>query len=594
LSTQARNAFRQLGLSHLLAVSGLHLALVASMVFAAVRLSAGRSAWLAARWDTRSAALLVGVLVSILYALYAGWGTPVRRALILLLALAVTVTRSRTGLRAEPIAAAAMMVLAFEPGALFEAGAQLSFVAAGALVFAAPRPERPDRGWLGARVDTLEVAIRSSATVVAATAPISAWQFGAIAPIGLLANLIAIPWTAFVVLPSAMLAGLATGCGFESLARVWVPGAARVAAATLEFALESASHLPPPVMTARPPMYWLCGVGLTLAMTLCVKRTLLRLSGAVLVSGLLAWAPVARIEPPPPRLIALEVGQGSASIIQGREAAVLVDAGGGRRTGDWGQWAVLPALAALGIDRLDLVVVSHGDLDHRGGVPSVLRAIEVGEVWVPFGAVDDPDFDPVWQAAHERGVVVRERGAGEASISLGDIRITPLWPPARAKGGEPMQGIDSRNDRSLVVGVEVGGARVLLPGDLEAGGEQALIRGGENLRADVLVLSHHGSRSSSSATFLQAVGAPVAIASAPCGGHFGMPHQEVLDRAKSHGISTWWTGRDGAVMVALRNPLAVWGYSRGSASNHCRLEPSTSEPKSGRPTRRGERGWIPR
>ncbi len=90
-----------------------------------------------------------------------------------------------------------------------------------------------------------------------------------------------------------------------------------------------------------------------------------------------------------------------------------------------------------------------------------------------------------------------------------------------------------------------------------------------DLRAEVLVLPHHGSRSSSTAIFLDAVGATVAIASAPCNGRFGMPHREVIDRAGAAGLSVWWTGRDGAVLVGLRDPLTVWGFADRRGSERC-------------------------
>jgi competence protein ComEC len=470
------------------------------------------------------------------------------------------------------MAAAAMAILAFEPAALFEAGAQLSFAAAGALVFAARCPDRRERGWWGARVNAIETVARASATALAATAPIAGWHFGEVTPNGLLANLIAIPWTALLILPSALLCALVSGCGFTALAQVLLSGASWIATVSLEFALDIASRLPPPLFVTRPAMAWFLAVGVALLVTLRVKGTLLRVAGALLVVALLAGAPAARIAPPPPRLIALEVGQGSATIIQGRTAAVLVDAGASMPGGDWGKRAVLPALAALGIEALDLVVVSHGDRDHRGGVPSVLAAIPVAEVWVPYGAALDPAFEAVRRTARAQGAVLLERGAGAAPVVLGDLRVASLWPPARANGAGALDGTEARNDRSLVVGIEAGGHQLLIPGDLEMRAEKALIQAGGNLRAELLVLPHHGSRSSSSTAFLRAVGASVAIASAPCGGRFGMPHQEVLDRAKDQGVSVWWTGRDGAVLVALRDPLAVWGFGPTLGPDRCRVE----------------------
>jgi len=222
-----------------------------------------------------------------------------------------------------------------------------------------------------------------------------------------------------------------------------------------------------------------------------------------------------------------------------------------------GARVVVPALVALGVRRLDLVVVSHADLDHRGGVPAVLRALPVGEVWVPYGVSGEPPYRSILAAAREAGVPVRERGAGSHAAAFGALRVTPLWPPSLAVTAA------SRNDRSLVVRAEVGGRRLLLPGDLEVSGEEALLASGADLRADVLKLCHHGSRTSSSEDFLAAVGAAVALASAPCHGRFGMPHPEVVRRLRQRSLALWWTGRDGAVMLQLGEPLAVWPWAAG-------------------------------
>ena len=116
-----------------------------------------------------------------------------------------------------------------------------------------------------------------------------------------------------------------------------------------------------------------------------------------------------------------------------------------------------------------------------------------------------------------------------------------------------------RNDRSLTLRVDVAGRSVLLAGDVEAAAEAALLAGGAPLRADVLKLSHHGSRTSSTRAFLDGVGGAVAVASAPRWSRFGMPHREVVERAQRAGYSVWWTGRDGAVLIGLDPVL----YARG-------------------------------
>ena len=254
------------------------------------------------------------------------------------------------------------------------------------------------------------------------------------------------------------------------------------------------------------------------------------------------------------------MGQGDAILVQGRRAAVLIDAGTRIPGGvDRGHQTVIPGLAALGIRRLDLLIATHADLDHRGGIPAVLRALPVGELWLPPSGRGDPGFRELLAAARERNIPVVERGSASPSAHFGDVRVTPFWPP---EGGAST----GRNDRSLVVGFEVAGRRVLIPGDLEASGEAALLRRGVDLSADVLALAHHGSRTSSSRAFLRAVGPTVAVASAPCRGRFGMPHGEVLDRAREAGFPVWWTGRDGAVLIGLGDPLVAWGFTNLESS----------------------------
>ncbi len=247
------------------------------------------------------------------------------------------------------------------------------------------------------------------------------------------------------------------------------------------------------------------------------------------------------------------MGQGDASLIQTREAAVLVDAGLAIAGGiDLGASAVVPALRALGVSRLDLVSASHADADHRGGLPAVVARFPVGQVWLPPGGLQDPAFSALLASARGKGVPVYDRGAGDPGKAWGDLVVTPLWPPRDLSG--------TRNARSLVLRIDVGAARILLPGDMGSEAEHALLRSGADLRADVLKLAHHGSRFSSSPAFLAAVGADVAIVSAACGRRH-LPTADALTRTREAGASLWWTGRDGAVFVSLATPLATWSWA---------------------------------
>jgi competence protein ComEC len=249
----------------------------------------------------------------------------------------------------------------------------------------------------------------------------------------------------------------------------------------------------------------------------------------------------------------LDVGQGDAILVQGERGALLVDGGTALAGGvDLGRSVVLPALGALGVTRLDVVAASHADFDHRGGLGAVLEGLPVERLWLPRGALAEPGFAELVAIARRRGIRIEERGAGDPPFAAGDLRIETLWPPQDALA----RGL-ADNDRSLVLRVTADASRVLLPGDAQAAAEAALLASGADLAAEVLKLPHHGSRTSSSAAFLQAVGAEVALASAPCLGRFGMPHREVVTRVAGARASLWWTGRDGAVFVGLARPRAV-------------------------------------
>lgn len=245
-------------------------------------------------------------------------------------------------------------------------------------------------------------------------------------------------------------------------------------------------------------------------------------------------------------LTVLDVGQGDSLLLRfpGGEAW-LVDGGGvpGSRY-DVGEARVVPALRRRGIDRLDLVVVTHGDADHAGGIAAVLEQLDVGALLLPRERRQGNAERMLQGLAQERGVSVRFASSSHELPALGGgARARLLHPPIG------WDGAGESNDGSVVLRLGFGAVRILLTGDLEEPGEAALLASGEDVAADVLKLGHHGSRTSTGAAFLDRVGPQVAVASAGRDNRYGFPHALVTERLGERSIPLWWTGRHGELEV---------------------------------------------
>ena len=623
-----QDAAGRTGLAHLLAVSGLHLALVAGAAFAPARLVLAFAPGV--RRDARRLALLAALAAGLVYGWLAGFGVPMRRALVFLAAWGAASAARRPIGNLSRLAWGACAVLVWDPAALFSPGAQLSFAAAAGLMLGrgpasstadaesaphgaaegAPRGMAWLRGWAALALDVWPrgragpagaMLLRTSAGAVAATAPLAAHHFGGASPIGWLANLLAVPLTALVLLPLALCAAALALLAPNSAAAAWLlPAAAQVGELAAAAMQSWARHAP--AASAAAPAPWLFFAAALLALpTLRARRTLWRLFGALAICLAVALGPSAPLHPPPPRVVFLDVGHGDAVLVQGRRAAVLVDAGAAWPHGpDYGAFSVLPALRALGVRRLDLAVLSHGDLDHRGGLPSVLRGVPTALLWLPPGGRGDPALAELRAAARAHGTQIAERGLGAPPQQVGDLLLRPLWPPRGVAA--PV------NERSLVLEVSLtsGGRRLLLTGDIGARSERTLLayhtapgareergardnpgapvapvapvapgasgvrgaRGARGVRGEVLKLAHHGSRTSSHAKFLDAVAPRLAIVSAPLRGRFGMPHPEVTSGLSARRIPWLWTGRDGAVLIPLEGPLCARRFATPPHTKH--------------------------
>jgi len=555
LPPAVRLAFDNTGTSHLLAVSGLHLGLVVAGCFLLLRWLLSRSEGLLLWTDVRRWSALGCIPLAWAYALLTGASTPTLRAAVVASCMLAGMALGRRGDLASALALAALALLVVQPDALLDPSFQLSFSAVVAVAAATPvllrvfeRPTLEPPGQL-ARVRRwiLSLACASLAASLA-TAPIVAAHFQRAAPGGPLANLLLVPVVAFGVLPLALgvvlLAPWPALAGPLASGAVWVAGRAVDLAEGLAALPLGAGTVPSP--TALEHLLWYAALVGAWAFARGARRfgPLVLVAVGLLLVDVAAWAWLPRLRTDLEAWF-LDVGQGDATLLRlpgGHHA--LIDAGGlPPGAPDPGELAVVPALLAARARKLDLVVLSHPDRDHCGGLAAVLDAVPVGEIWTN-GDEGDAGCAAALASARAAGVLVREVHAGLPWARLGAVTLR-LHHPAR---DAPER---DRNDRSIVLAVEHGGIRFLFTGDIGQGVEDRLRerRGDAALRADVVKVPHHGSAGSSSLAFVDAADASHAVVSAGRSNRFGLPRLEVLERWEAAGARVHRTDLEGTIVL---------------------------------------------
>ncbi|MCZ2105715.1 MAG: DNA internalization-related competence protein ComEC/Rec2, partial [Burkholderiales bacterium] len=506
--------FRITGVAHLMSISGLHITMFAWLAALLVGWLWRRSATLCLAVPASSAALAGGVLLATAYALFSGWGVPAQRTVCMLATVALLRLSGRRWPWPQVWLLACAVVLAFDPWAMLQAGFWLSFVAVG-ILFAI------DSGAASARgtgvIARFALMLREQARITVALAPLTLLLFGQISLVGLVANLLAIPWVTVLVTPLAMLGVL------------WAPlwQAAAWCVQALALWLTWLASWPLAQLTLAQAPLW-AGAAAVLGGALLVLRLpwAVRLLALPLMLPALWWQ-VPRPAPGQFDLLAVDVGQGQAVLLRTATHSLLYDTG--PRYGedaDAGQQVLVPLLQSTG-ERLDRLVLSHGDSDHIGGAAAVIAQQPHADV---LGSI--PADHPL-QALRP----IAPCRAGQAWQWDG-VRFAVLHP-----GELPIEGAASprglpTNARSCVLRINAeGGVAALLTGDIERAQEQQLVQSGAPLAADVLVVPHHGSKTSSSDAFLDAVQPATALVQAGYRNRFGHPAPPVVQRYEERGIA---------------------------------------------------------
>lgn len=510
---------RATGLTHLIAISGFHVGLVAG----AGALAASAAWWLlpglARRWPRPAASAMAALVAASGYTALAGFALPtVRTALMVgVVVLARTLRRPVSG--AQSLSLAAIAILSVDPLAVLAPGFWLSFLGVAWLMWCLPTA--PGQG-------VLRPFLGAQGVASLGLLPVSVAFFSQASLPGPLVNLVGIPWISLGVVPLALLglgldalhppaAALAWQCAAWLMDLLWRP-------------LAWVAAWPPALLWLPEPRPVAVLLALAGAFWLMLPRALPAKPLAMLLLLPLLWPRLDRPLAGQADLVLLDVGQGLSLLVLTQRHALLFDAGPAPPRGlDLGDAAVVPALRALGLGRLDALVLSHGDNDHAGGGAAVARAMSPARVLAP----------PGWRPPS---------GAAD---------------PCRAGEGWRWDGVDFRwlhpprffpylrNDSSCVLRIEAGGTVALLPGDIGRHVEAGLARREPAVRADLLVVPHHGSAGSSSLDFLAAVRPRIALLPVGHDNRFDLPAPVVLGRYERYGVELLDTASQGAIRVRL-------------------------------------------
>ena len=559
VTIEQHDSFAAAGASHLLAISGLHVGMVAGWGFIMFWwILTRREAWIVA-WPVRKLALTAGVLMAVGYATLAGWPLTAQRALLMMgAALLAWWLRDRS----EPLNtmfAALLLILFVDPAAIVSISLWLSFTAVTALLIWSSRlvnePGLPV--WQKAR-KWIAGLFWVSVVAALATLPITADLFGRVPTYTLVANMLLVPLYSLYVLPLSIVGELLALMGEVGVAaEVFVWAAAGIAEGDrflMFLKTWPAGNLWIPDISTYATLFYAGGMigSIFLLFRQYYARALL---STVLTLSLYLLMVVPERSPDVPMLMVWDVGQGAASTLTMPDGRVMVIDSPGRYGSRFnGGTIVADGLRHQGVVHADVVLISHAQSDHAGGIGRLLDHLRgVGELWIA-DIPENRSYKPMQRAIRHievRGGMVRWLKRGDR-LRFGDTDLEVLWPP---KGYAPYK----RNNASLVLSMELPtGERLLFPADIEREGESRMVRNGLD-HYDVMLVPHHGSRTSSHPAWVQSVRPDIAIVQSGWKNRYRFPRPEIVDRYEKAGAKVLDT-KHGAVSVRFGETVKVGQY----------------------------------
>lgn len=549
--------FNNTGIGHLISISGLHItmiaALFAGLVFTLWRKSFFTSARLPLILPAQKAAAVAGVAAAVVYVLLAGSGLPAQRTLTMLTVVAAALWFGRITNVSHVLCLALGLVVLLDPWAVLGPGFWLSFAAVAVILYVSvgraesmtePEPSRLSR-WRSA----LKTATLTQYAITVGLVPLTVLLFGQTSLVSPLANAIAIPLIGFLVTPAALL-----GSVLPAPLSGWLLNFAHFLVAELALFLNWLDGFSMAVWSAPIPAWWMFALAVIGTIWMLAPR-----GWPARYLGVFAWLPLVLNAPTHPEhgdmwVTAFDVGQGMAMLVETEKHRFLYDTGPSYSPeSDGGNRVILPYLRARGIDTLDAVMVTHSDTDHSGGALSILKQVKVGRLLSSL-----PLEHPIVITA---GSLHRRCIAGD-SWAWDNAQFVLLHPTLNSYDSDKWK----PNARSCTLKITLGAHSILLPGDIEAVQEAELVEGGaEKLRSTVLLAPHHGSGTSSTLPFLQAVDPQVAVFQVGYRNRYRHPKKEIFDRYGELGITRLRNDESGAITLRFSDTFDASEYRIGHA-----------------------------
>lgn len=534
INSKQWDIFRKTGTVHLLAISGLHIGLIAGLVYFLVT----KIALKFQASSPQAIAAIFAIIVAIFYAALAGFSLPTQRALVMITVAMLAINRQRHIKPVNTIALALFIILIFDPLAVLSAGFWLSFLAVSLIIYSVS-------GRLG-NMGYWYSAIKIHWVTAIGLSPLLLFFFQQVSFIAPLANLVAVPVISFLIVPLCLIAVVMLFLlpTFSQLIYQLINSLLQVLWHSLSFLAEIPFAS---VNTASIPIY-------IIPLTLIGVLVLLAPKGLPAKwLGLVLFLPLVLFEPNHPkqgevRMTLLDVGQGLATVVETRQHTLVFDTGAKySEKYNMGDAVVIPFLQSKGINKVDKLIISHGDNDHIGGAFSLLEKVTTGEVLtsVPGLLQKYQSITCKWGQSWQ-------------------------WDAVDFKMLSPGKGFfGNENNNSCVLKISSKHGSILLTGDIEEQAENWLVNNrAELLNSDILIAPHHGSKTSSSLMFLKLVSPQSIIIPAGYRNRFSFPHESVIKRYGALNINWMDTANKGAIVVNMKNDVFLLNSLRDQYSKY--------------------------